>query len=514
MTNHAQSPTLVGNAKANIGRKHVERRPGGFEPDDHLELSRQGGLHVRGDFRPSSQDGCQESVWDSENIVDSQFLSSTNQIVSSDYQRLSDQHQKLSNYHGPQDQAAEDEFSNVCASFNTSTTRTPRDPPTVDGSTSDGVPPMFAGEPDIIYDASMGFNRYCSYAPVVYTHDLMCCTVKSSSFPANKLGSLLNIPGWLHELTYENDRNLREYLLAGVQHGFFIVDQEVVIPTYEGKNYFSVTKGEAHTFINDLIISELRDGKFVVASSKPHCIHAVGAVPKRSGGWRPITDCKRPIGSSINSFMTTTYKEFCYSTVDNVIELIRPGCYMASVDIQAAYRSILVHPTQWTYQGISWTLNGKPTFLCDTHVCFGLKCAPYLFTQVTNFVLRCLKRRGFDRCLVYLDDYLVLGDTRQQCEDAQLTLISILRSLGFYVSWKKCAAATQIITYLGVVFNSRDMSVSLTSEKMSRLQQEIAFFTDKTRATKLQVQRLCGLLAHCAKVVKGEGHFPKGSSTC
>lgn len=233
----------------------------------------------------------------------------------------------------------------------------------------------------------------------------------------------------------------------------------------------------------------------------------MGAVPKKSGGWRHITDCKGPIGSSINSFMTTTYKEFCFASVDNVMDMIQPGYYMASVDIQAAYRSILVHPSQWGYQGISWNIKGKETFLCDTHVCFGLKSAPYLFTQISNFILRCLKRRGFGKCLVYLDDFLVLGDSKQECEQAQLTLISILRSLGFYVSWKKCVVPTQSITYLGVVFDSKNMTVSLPKDKMERLQREISFFMEKTRATKLQVQKLCGILSHCAKIVKGGRTF-------
>lgn len=151
---------------------------------------------------------------------------------------------------------------------------------------------------------------------------------------------------------------------------------------------------------------------------------------RRQGGWRPITDCKRPIGTSITSFMTTTYKEFCYATVDSVTQLIQPGCYMASVDISAAYRSILVNPSQWKYQGVSWNVNGEKTWLYDTHVCFGLRCSPYLFTQVSNFILRCLKRRGFNASIVYLDDFLVLGNSRQECENAQQTLISILRFIG------------------------------------------------------------------------------------
>lgn len=389
----------------------------------------------------------------------------------------------------------------------TRTARIPRDVLGHTGRLDDGIPPTFLSEPDVIYDASMGFDRYSTYAPIIVNPELRCTSEKSYSFHANLLGSQLNIPGWLHELDQENDYNLREYLSFGIQQEFLIVDQDSVIPSYEGRNYSSVLKGEAHDFIDSLIRDELSRGKYVISDKKPHCIHGLGAVRKKSGGWRPITDCKRPVGSSINSFMQSTFKEFCYTTVDAVINMVQPGYYMASIDIAAAYRSILVHPTQWDFQGVSWNIEGQQRYLVDTHICFGLRCAPYLFTQVSNFVLRCLKRRGFLNCLVYLDDFLVMGNSRQECESAQLTLLSILRSLGLDVAWKKCVSPRQIITYLGVTFNSIDMTVSLPPEKIRVMQEEIKFFIGRSRASKKQIQRLCGILCHCAKVVKGGRTF-------
>lgn len=388
-----------------------------------------------------------------------------------------------------------------------SSARTPRGDSIVIGGGENEVPSTVNQEPDVIFDAQHGFNRYSHYVPVHITPGLPIERTVATSFHANLMGSQLNIPGWRYELQHENDLSLRQYLSWGVEHGFYIVDVDAKIAPYENKNYNSVLIGEPHKFVDNLIKAELDQGKYVMAKDKPWCIHSIGAVPKKAGGWRPITDCKRPIGASINSFMTTTYKEFCYTTVDNVIDLIQPGWYMASVDISAAYRSILIHPSQWKYQGVAWPIGGVNRYMYDTHICFGLRCAPYLFTQVSNFVLRCLHRRGFTSSLVYLDDFLVLGRDRQECSDAQITLIGILRSLGFYIAWKKCVTPTQSITYLEIEFNSVNMSVSLPKDKMQRLLQEIEFFVDKSRASKRQVQRLCGILAHCAKVVKGGRTF-------
>lgn len=365
-------------------------------------------------------------------------------------------------------------------------------------------------DPDIIFDVVSGFDRYSNYAPLLVNPDLCCTNEKDFHHRVNDLGSQLNVPAWQHELSQENDVDLRNYISFGVTNGFLIVDENSTIPIYECKNYKSATTGPAFDFINSLIMSELENRKYILAVDKPHCIHSLGAVPKKgTNKWRPITDCSRPLGNSINNYMSSKYKEFCYTTVDQVVDMLEPGMFIGTVDIASAYRSILVHPDNWKYQGISWNIEGSQRYLLDTHICFGLRCAPYLFTQVSNFILRCLKRRGYTNCFVYLDDFLVAGRTREECSSAQNSLIEIIRSLGFYVAWDKCLAPAQIATYLGIVFDTTNMSVSIPPEKMTKLHKELEFFQGKHRATKKQIQKLCGILSHCSKVVKGGRTFSR-----
>ena len=47
-------------------------------------------------------------------------------------------------------------------------------------------------------------------------------------------------------------------------------------------------------------------GRLTKVDSIPQHIHAMGVVPKDVTSFRPITDCSRPTGTSINSFMTET----------------------------------------------------------------------------------------------------------------------------------------------------------------------------------------------------------------
>ena len=371
---------------------------------------------------------------------------------------------------------------------------------------------------DVSYSTNQTY--FCEGLPDGNNYDpTSCCpylkTLPMSSVVATKphtvggVYSQMNLVSWEHELSYETDRDLHSYLYYGVRDGFIIVDPDAEIPSYDCPNYIVAGSGDAYAFVDKLINQELMEEKYIRAPVRPHCIHAIGAVAKADGKFRPITDCKRPLGSSINNYMSKTCDTFSYKSVDDVCNMLYPNCYMASVDISSAYRSISVHPSQWKYQGVRWPIDGSDELLFDVRICFGARSAPYLFTQISNFITRCMARRGYYHMVNYLDDFLVLGDSFESCQEAQLTLISILISLGFGIAWKKCSSPSTLTQYLGINFDSVSMQISLPPHKVEKLHSELAFFTGRTRATKNQLQRLCGVLAHCSKVIRGGRTFSR-----
>ena len=318
--------------------------------------------------------------------------------------------------------------------------------------------------------------------------------------------SQLNINAWNYYLAYEDNQAYRSYLYDGILHGFAIVD-EIDITPYHRESYSSVLKDEAFLFVNDLIMSEIKEGKYLRASDFPQCIHSLEAIPKADGSFRPITDCRQPEGESINNYMETTFHSFNYVTIDEVASHVTPGCYMATVDIAAAYRSVHIREDQWTYQGIMWPVDGELIPLWDARLSFGLRCAPFIFSELSDFVAKTMERLGFTCVANYLDDFLVFGESFCQCQLAQLTLITLLGDMGFCVSWKKCATPALCVHYLGIQIDSVNMSLSLPDDKLVKLRKELEFFCGRSRATKRQIQRLCGIISHCAKVVRGGRTF-------
>ena len=363
--------------------------------------------------------------------------------------------------------------------------------------------------------AQLSSGTYVTSCDVSYTdfdNTIPLCPNSIRLTPRHSLGGInsqMNGKTWEYYLQFEPNLATRDYLSVGIQEGFSIVDDDACIDTYSCDNYSSVCSGPAFDYINKVIMQEIIDGKYVRADFVPKCVHALGAVPKSDGTFRPITDCRRPIGVSINNYMSTTCEEFSYASVDQVASNMAPGCFMASVDIAAAYRSVSINPSQWTLQGIKWDLGQGEEYLLDTRICFGLRCAPFAFTQISNFVRDTMQRLGYICVINYLDDFMVFGQDFQECQTAQTILVTLLGQLGFSVSWKKCTSPSQTSRYLGVIFDSVNMRLILPEDKMNKLFSELRFFEDRNRATKKQLQRLCGILSYCSKVIKGARTFSR-----
>ena len=86
--------------------------------------------------------------------------------------------------------------------------------------------------------------------------------------------------------------------------------------------------------------------------------------------------------------METTCSKFTYLRLDEVVDYMFPGCFFASVDIKSAYRIVDVCRIDRQFRGFIWEHEGQPRFFQDNCLCFGLGCAPFIYTQLTEFVVR------------------------------------------------------------------------------------------------------------------------------
>ena len=142
---------------------------------------------------------------------------------------------------------------------------------------------------------------------------------------------------------------------------------------------------------------------------------------------------------------------------------------MAKIYLRHAHRSVPIHPDNYKATGCKWQFLGDHsyTYFYDTRLPFGAKSSPEIFHRITQSARRMMARRGFPNIIVYLDDFLVIGATREECQLAHDTLFQPLIDLGFTLSEHKLVPPTQRLTFLGVELDTGTMT--LPADKLVEL---------------------------------------------
>jgi len=102
-----------------------------------------------------------------------------------------------------------------------------------------------------------------------------------------------------------------------------------------------------------------------------------------------------------------------------------------------------------------------------------------------------MAKRGYHGIVVFLDDFLVIGETRAECERAFSVLLEVLQDLGFTIRQHKLVPPTQRLVFLSVQLYTVSCTMTLPAEKLADLSTVISSFQRKRRATKSSCNGWC-----------------------
>ena len=105
--------------------------------------------------------------------------------------------------------------------------------------------------------------------------------------------------------------------------------------------------------------------------------------------------------------------KFKYQSLDDAIRLLKPGYYMAKVDLRHGYRSVSIPPNNYAATGLKWKFKGasKVTYLVDTKLGYGGHHVPGIFHCLTQAVKPFMDKCGYKAIAVYFDGFLITGAT-------------------------------------------------------------------------------------------------------
>lgn len=255
------------------------------------------------------------------------------------------------------------------------------------------------------------------------------------------------------------------------------------------------------------LVDQLAKGYYVLADRKPTVVSAIAAIPKDNGKIRLIHDGSRPVGTGMNDYATPDKVRF--QTLEDACRLAKPGFFCAKLDLKSAYRSVAIHPSEYRVTGLKWVFQGEsePRYLFDARLPFGSSCGPSHFHRISQAVRRCMARKGYSDLVAYIDDFLVVGKTYDECNRALHALIKLVRQLGFHISYDKVVGPTQQLTFLGLQINTQRCTLSLGADKLNKLEDQLRQFSTRRRATKRQLQQLAGSLNYACNAVRGGKFF-------
>ena len=204
---------------------------------------------------------------------------------------------------------------------------------------------------------------------------------------------------------------------------------------------------------------------------------------KKDGSHRMILNLK-VLNKSI------TYHHFKLDNLGSVIKLMRPNCFMATIDLKDAYYSVPVSEKHQKYLKFYWKGHYYKLTCFPNGLCF----CPWKFTKLIKPVHSCLRLQGHILA-AYIDDNYTQGDTYTECLSTVLETVKLFTELGFCVHPEKsCLMPSQEIVFLGVVLNSITMVIKLTMEKKQKVMNACKALQVQSKYTIQEVASVIGLL--------------------
>ena len=167
--------------------------------------------------------------------------------------------------------------------------------------------------------------------------------------------------------------------------------------------------------------------------------------------------------SALNKYIVNDH--FQMKNLSCLKTLLLPGDFMTNIDLKDAYLSVAVHEHSQKFLRFIW----EEKCYQFKALPFGLCSAPRIFTKLLKPVAAFLGKKGI-RVLIYLDDFLLLAQTKEEATRNTQMLVTLLQSLGFTVNLKKSSLTpTQMITFLGFSIDSRSMMIVLPVTKVQKI---------------------------------------------
>ena len=183
-----------------------------------------------------------------------------------------------------------------------------------------------------------------------------------------------------------------------------------------------------------------------------------------SGKWRLVVDASR----GLNPFCKQ--RGIRLEDLTHVSRTLQQGDWMVVNDLDSGYWHVPIHPDHWCYLGVHHVdEDGTTTFWVWKVLCLGLRDAAHLFTRLIRPIMADLRRRGM-KGLIYIDDKWTVAASFQACLEMEVLVKEKFAACGWvFKPSKRSGDPSQVVRFLGLLVDSRDMTFSIPEDKIERI---------------------------------------------
>jgi hypothetical protein len=273
---------------------------------------------------------------------------------------------------------------------------------------------------------------------LIKTGTLLNASNPFTTKPATSRWALTKRLGFWKAISAQN--TYLSWIAYGYQLRFLAEPPQVGFDNHPGAREYSF-------LIDDDIAKRVPRGQIEeVPDSFARVVHPLDVVPKASGGYSLILDCRL-----VNGFLPHVH--FKLENLAVVPQVVSRGDWLFSTDLEDAYFHIPMHASSRPYlcfrwRGKTYTMNVLP---------FGLSLAPFVFTKLLRQVINFCRAHNVS-VVAYLDDFL-WADKEPNILKLVVFARTVLTALGFAVSDKKSEwTPKQILQFLGLLVTPRGCS--------------------------------------------------------
>ena len=236
----------------------------------------------------------------------------------------------------------------------------------------------------------------------------------------------------------------------------------------------------------------------------------IGLVPKDNGkDTRLIFHLSYPRNAKKKSVNANIPKELCsveYPDFDKAIQLClraRKSCKISKSDMRSAFRNLKMKKSHWRFlvMKAQSPLDEKIYYFVDKCLPFGSSISCAHFQAFSNAIAHIVKWLSERDLLNYLNDFLFVALMKAVCNNQLKTFLKVCEKIRFPVSLDKTFWSSTLMTFLGLLINTVEQTVSIPTEKIIKARILIGWVLDKKKITIKQLEKICGFLNFLCRCV-------------